>query len=376
MFDQIRLHAEMSDEELANSHKRWLKELHENKNNFSYWYPRLNNLHKWFKIPSTGIFHVPDALYDDFFLEKPGAFERVESWVEKEMIPLLKRQFHDGSTAFLKNGCYSGKFDFNDCCKVCSIDTKTLTEHILRIEQDALAFDTMGDLEFIVREYINPVEGTPEIYNGMPLRCELRAFVDFDSKEYLYDVFYWDKDYCYDHLPEEDRETFLAAYDELYNEYLHIRDYVRNCVLDCIYDIDIEGRWSIDILYQNGELYFIDAAVANRSAYWDPYKIPKYQDVNYRQHSVIPDNYDDLKFLPEIAKEIENCSGIRVFVGDFRLTDENCHDGLGVEDELFIDTMLKVSGKFKDVPMIVTSVGKGTVSKIRLIDGMLSPNVE
>lgn len=46
-------------------------------------------------------------------------------------------------------------------------------------------------VDLVVREYIEDVENNPTIYNGMPLRTEFRAFVDWDKNELIGVVPYW-----------------------------------------------------------------------------------------------------------------------------------------------------------------------------------------
>jgi hypothetical protein len=142
----------------------------------------------------------------------------------------------------------------------------------LNIEQAALCFDTCGDLELVFREWIEPESGTPTIYGGMPLRPEMRVFYDFDRNKVLYDKFYWDWDYCFPHIEgTEDEQEYSETYPVIECDYLSKRSEVIKQLSEDLSKVEgMNGVWSIDILMNNGEMWMIDAAIAQQSAYWDP----------------------------------------------------------------------------------------------------------
>lgn len=156
---------------------------------------------------------------------------------------------------------------------------KTSQNIFFNTEQISYCQETSGVTEFVVREFINynPAK-TPTIYNGLPFRTEFRVFVDFDTKEFLYMVNYWDYDYCYPNLYDlNDKIIFDYMKEEIKNSYQQNKDKVEQLIKDKILNksIDLSGQWSIDILMEENEFYLIDMAEAYRSAYWDKTKIKR-----------------------------------------------------------------------------------------------------
>lgn len=266
--------------ELEQGHRNWIKLEKENPNNFSNWFPHFVGV---FSTPKSVVYHLPEELMSCFFLEKLDDRENLLNWIAKEMLPSILNDFPISSCIFLKNGCFSNKFDFARSCFV-TPEEKTaegLLKHILNIEEPALSFGTYGDLEFIARQWIEPVEGTPTIYNGMPLRPEVRIFYDFDRKKLLYDKFYWDWDYCFSHIEgTPDEQEYTDTYPVIFNDYLSKRDWILEVAEKKLAEVEgMEGIWSVDFLLDKQScpkdtwrLWMIDAAVAWQSVYWDPSK--------------------------------------------------------------------------------------------------------
>jgi hypothetical protein len=271
-FPELKL---TNDEEIEQGHKNWLEWEHNNPNIFNNWFPHFVGL---FNTPYSVGYQMTDDLLECLFLEEKTDKQRLLEWVKKEMLPSILNDFPKESKIFLKNGCFSNKFDFSRSCLVLP-EEKTaegLLEHILRIENIALCFDTCGDLYFVAREWIEPMPGTPTIYNGMPLRPEIRIFYDFDNKKLLYDKFYWDWDYCFPHIEgTEDEPEFTDTYPVIFDEYINKREWVLKTAEENLSKVeDMKGIWSIDFMLndtQEGtDLWLIDAADAWQSAYWDP----------------------------------------------------------------------------------------------------------
>lgn len=274
-FPKLKL---VNDDEIEQGHLNWLKWEHENINNFSNWYPHFVGV---FKTPYSVGYHMPDELLECLFCERPDDKKRLLEWIAKDMLPSVLSDFPTGSKLFLKNGCFSNKFNFSQSCLILP-EEKTaegLLSHILRIEDAALCFDTCGDLEFVAREWIEPMPGTPTIYNGMPLRPELRVFYDFDNKKLLYDKFYWDWDYCFPHIEGTvDEQEFTDTYPVIFDSYINKRDFIISEVSKKLALVqEMKGIWSVDFLINETgtapwgwDLWMIDAADAWQSAYWDP----------------------------------------------------------------------------------------------------------
>lgn len=272
---------EEMEEQIRRGHEIWLKEEKENPNNFSYWYDKIKHIPG---VPKSIILKFPDWMLDALVSGNVTDRDMICRYFERYVTPIVINELgfkpFKNHTIFMKNGCFSDKFDFNNSCKIEEITTENIVNHFLNLEYDALMYETYGDLELVFREYIWATNDYldeaiyPTIYNGMPLRVELRAFYDFDKNEYLYDNFYWDWDYCYDNLPDEDKETFEKEYKNLYDKYLAERANIQKFLEENLKDVDLRGIWSVDVLVDaNGNYRLIDMAIAERSAYWDINKL-------------------------------------------------------------------------------------------------------
>ena len=77
---------------------------------------------------------------------------------------------------FIKTGTFSGKFQFaNAHCT----EPDEIAQYFQVINNFAMFVGAGESVDLVVRDYIASAANTPEIYNGMPLRCEYRLFVDF-----------------------------------------------------------------------------------------------------------------------------------------------------------------------------------------------------
>jgi hypothetical protein len=56
-----------------------------------------------------------------------------------------------------------------------------VTNCLCNIQYESLTLDTGKNHEVVLREWIPCPEDTTRIYNGMPLRPEMRLFYDFDK---------------------------------------------------------------------------------------------------------------------------------------------------------------------------------------------------
>jgi len=175
----------------------------------------------------------------------------------------------------VKNGTFSNKFSFYSCY----IPTSPghVTESMCAINYQALSLDAGGVCEFVFREPIKfDAQTSYCIYNGMPLRPEFRVFYDFDRHRCLYIRNYWDYDYCEKYLGATDKVVFNAARDELELEYQNRGSEVLSLVSGHMKDVNMEGIWSIDILWDGHKYWLIDMAIGRRSAYYDPKIIQEY----------------------------------------------------------------------------------------------------
>lgn len=98
-------------------------------------------------------------------------------------------------------------------------------------------------------------------------------FYDFNTREPLYTVNYWDYDYCYPHLYEAtDKIIFEHEREKIENAFEKNKDKVQQLVADAMKNVEgLDGKWSVDVLLdEKGDFWLIDMAVAQQSAYWNP----------------------------------------------------------------------------------------------------------
>ena len=270
----------ITEEEIQKCHRDFVKSTLENPNNFSYWYPKIQSCRdcEYIGIPVSKVVKVPEEIFDNFGMDVPNCRENIKEFVRTDVVPAL-REFMETNNLnfpiFVKNGCFSNKFDFNNSCILQSDDLDKITDHIINIQYTALMLDAGGYFELVFREYI-PFFGDcmPTIYNGMILRPEIRVFYDFDTRKILYMVNYWDKEYCLEKIRghnEKDGEMFEEFSDFIEKEYLDKSRVLRKIIEDdhILDNVDLKGQWSIDFLMNsNIKAWLIDMAVAQQSAYW------------------------------------------------------------------------------------------------------------
>lgn len=197
---------------------------------------------------------------------------------------------------FVKSGTYSDKFNFANPL----ITNQQFANHMIEVFYGSTLGAGMVN-HAIFREYIKPHASTPTIYNGMPLRQEIRFFVDFDTKTVLGYADYWHPKYmvslvskntitpeqaktiAQSELQDPSTKTYLI---NSYIDYLtwyewysqpHYQDTWSHILTKALPEIEkvvatnqiMTGQWSMDIMSQSDDLYFIDAALMKQSALVD-----------------------------------------------------------------------------------------------------------
>lgn len=260
----------LGNEEMQDLENSFLSSIRKNINNFSYWFPKIKDC--GIPVPESIIIQLPDEIIKSLFMEEPGDDERIVTFVKESVLPAIPSEW---GIFFLKNGCFSNKFDFKDCC--CTRNLHHIVQAIESINYDALCYETDGESELVIRKFLfpKPIEEQPiyKIYNGMPLRPEIRVFYDFDKKKALYSANYWDWSYCHDEISERD-DTDKLAYETAYP---FIQDFYEKHKIEAeilvnksLKDCDLRGIWSVDLMWHDGQFWLIDMAVGYRSAYWNP----------------------------------------------------------------------------------------------------------
>lgn len=247
------------------------------------------NFSNWYKhIVDFGKFKHAEIIFNQIFtLEETKKLNAVDVYSEvnfseiKEMLKPSLDKMKDGVIYNIKNGCYSNKFDFKT-----SLATKNdLAEQLWKINYMSTFYDTSGYTELVIRElipYTNELTN-PTIYNGMPLREEIRVFYNIDKKKIEYIVDYWDYDYCNEHIQNiSDKIVFDWFHNKIgfreinhKQKYKELSDRISIAISDLKFDDELHGIWSIDFLWEqySDEIYLIDMARGCRSAYWNPEKL-------------------------------------------------------------------------------------------------------
>ena len=245
--------------------------------NFSNWYPCIKNFgnFKHAKIIANQIFTFEEV-------HKMQETERIDdvNWEEwlKILWPTIEKM-RTGTYYSIKNGCFSNKFDFEK--SICT--KKDLARRLFEINYVSTMYETGGYTELVVRELIPcDLDHTITIYNGMPLRTEVRVFYNMNTKEIEYMEDYWDYNYCKDKIPRLNDKLLFQLFHNKSNIELTDHKKELNKVMKYIEDNintlkieGLEGIWSIDFMYDRdlNNVYLIDMARGFRSAYWNPKKL-------------------------------------------------------------------------------------------------------
>ena len=259
---------------------KFYKNLKADKNNFSYWFPKIESCaNDNLFIPESIIIQVPEDVYYRFYMDSPKYDKAyIAGWIQDNVMPQIPDKHWN--FLFIKNGTFSNKFDFCDCTP--NNDFYEIVNSVVNINYAGLCLGTGGYTELVIRKNIFKAYNNPahfyRIYNGMPLVPEYRVFYDFDKHKVLYSVNYWDKDYCSKAISRDktDEIVYKAVYEAtLLMPFMKYKDEVETLILDAFKDIDtLDGIWSTDVMWiPNKGYYLIDMAMAETSAYWDVNKV-------------------------------------------------------------------------------------------------------
>lgn len=245
------------------------------------------NFSNWFyHIEDFGYFKCANVIANQIFTwEETEAFRHTDMFDEVDWNKLNKilKPTLDKMDKYriynIKNGCFSNKFDF----KTCNATKDNLAKQLWKINYRSSELETGGYTELVVREnipYISSV--TPTIYNGMPMREELRVFYNMDTKNIEYIEDYWKYNYCEPYISSmTDKIIFNWFHNKLKTRKVQHRERLQE-LKDIIYDNihtlkfdgELKGIWSIDFMYVDDAssysgLWLIDMARGFRSAYWN-----------------------------------------------------------------------------------------------------------
>lgn len=265
-------------------------------NNFDFWFKELeiseNIKQSIFKIPASQW-----LLISDEWSGKLSTFTLNPAVINEFTTYLLSNLALDPTKKyFIKNATFSNKFNFKDCLVT---DIQNIGEQFINICYASLSVQNTPNNLIVVREYIESKTPETTIYNGMPLRSEIRYFVDFDHNQILGAAQYWHKDLMQQNLlymlgpniadmPIEiiikARDAFKAHGDQTKHKADTISDYLtfyefhqtdnfdtlsaelKEPLIHALSDVNLNGKWSVDIMLENGTPYIIDMALMKDSA--------------------------------------------------------------------------------------------------------------
>ena len=262
-----------------------------NPNSMGYWLPKMAKAvesHDFFKIPETTIIKVPLTLLQLTRIEYQSLTRTTLDIVDKFCYKAFG--LDTNKDYFIKTGTYSSKFDFRNARVTSAQEVRELGEYLLFIHFQAQMmasplsqpsiYGVSTTNEWVVREFIEDKENNPCIYKGMPLHTEYRVFVDFDTKKVIGINPYWDPNVMKQRFGHEDDADsphnihdyiiYTAHEEKLMQRYNDNKDTIIEQVEKFLPDVDgLTGQWSIDIMQNGEDFWFIDMALAQNSALID-----------------------------------------------------------------------------------------------------------
>lgn len=259
-----------------------------NPNSMGHWLPELADAARLsgceLKIPHTVIAKLPVSLLQmtrlTYASMNPVTLAAIDAWAMKAFA------LDETKDYFIKTGTYSSKFDFRNAHVSGAKEVRELGEYLLYIHSSACQmagplyspciYGVSTTNEWVVREWIEPVEERPCIYHGLPLRTEYRVFIDADENEILGISPYWRADvmkgrFDKNATPDDvhDSVTYRMAEPALQHDYAANKDRVLEQVRALLPELKLSGQWSLDIMQNGDDLYAIDMAQAANSALKD-----------------------------------------------------------------------------------------------------------
>lgn len=239
----------------------------ENPNQFSNWFPKLKCCTYHFAFPrSTFLKLEQDTLFALLKDEpvQPKLIEKLNNLLDK-----ARENTGLHYPIFVKNGLFSGKFEFQNCV----IHNKNeFFPKLKNIFYLGMMIGVDYSREIVLRELIElPTEMS--IYENMPLHTELRTFVNINEKKVLGIIDYWHESIV-KHLPLEQQETFAKFKEQNASKFKQVKEKLQPLLQEGLerHDFgfimpDEQSEWSVDFLWDNVNQRFIliDMALANQS---------------------------------------------------------------------------------------------------------------
>lgn len=261
-----------------------------NPNAMGNWLPKLVKAcegQEVFKIPATKVAKVPLPLLQltrrDFEELNRTTMQIVDKWAVKAF------ELDESKDYFIKTGTYSSKFDFRNARVHEPKEVREIGEYLLYIHYQALQmagflsspciYGVSTTNEWVVREYIEDKESNPTIYKGLPLHTEFRVFVDCDKDTVIGQSPYWEPNTMknrFGRWPDannpnhkHDYVIYKAHEETLMDRYHKNLARVIEGIHGILPKLDLPGQWSIDVMLNGDDLWIIDMALAEQSAFYD-----------------------------------------------------------------------------------------------------------
>lgn len=240
---------------------------------------------QFFKIPKTRIIKVPLTLLQstrvyEFGELSPLSLEIINRYAQRVFALDTEKDY------FIKTGTFSSKFDFRNAKVTKGQEVSELGSYLWYIQSQAnqmasplnnvVMFGVSSNNEWVVREFIDDVEGNPTIYNGLPLHTEYRVFVDFDIEEVIGISPYWHPDVMKENFRDigvsapiqknHDYINYINHEETLMKRYEENKSLVISEVSKLLKDCKLKGQWSIDIMQNGSDYWLIDMVRASESA--------------------------------------------------------------------------------------------------------------
>jgi predicted transcriptional regulator len=258
-----------------------------NPNNMGYWLPELIESVKkqdFFKVPKTQIMKVPMTLLQLSRIDYGELTSSTMDVVDRFCFQAFG--LDESKNYFIKTGTYSSKYDFRNAKVAGAKEVRELGEYLLFIQHQAAMmasplatprfYGVSTTNEWVVREFIEDVEGNPSIYKGLPLHTEYRVFVDFDDGAVLGMNPYWDPEVMkqrFGHENDADSPHQIHDYiiyrsheETLMKRYNENAEHIWRGIEVMLPDVNLPSQWSIDVMQNGDDFYIIDMALAENSA--------------------------------------------------------------------------------------------------------------
>lgn len=258
-----------------------------NRNSMGFWFQALKqatDTEGFFRIPETKIVKVPMPILQmsrlDYGSLTPSTLKIVDDWAFRAFdLDVTK-------TYFVKTGTFSSKFDFRNAKVSGEKEVRELGEYLLFIQHQAVLmagplsvpsiYGVSTTNEWVVREFIEDVEGNPCIYKGLPLRTEYRVFIDCDEDEVLGVCPYWHPETMEkrfrngaqsgDVHMRHDYAVFKAHEPVLMSRYNNNVEKVVSHICALLPDLSLNGQWALDVMQNGSCFWLIDMSLADQSA--------------------------------------------------------------------------------------------------------------